>query len=247
MVRALLLFVFFVLSYSSSAGRARDPERAKKRAFEAAMNPRGKGKPDGGPRGGAKRRPGVTPTLHRFDVTDADGNVIHLDDKNFPGVKVFLIINTATECGFASQFKGLEKIYQNLKHEGLEIIAFPSDSFNQEPLETKEIVSTVKEKYGVTFPIMSKCEVNGDNQEKVFKFLKAANVRKGQEKVPEWNKLEDSGLHPLDIHWNFEKFIVFTTRGSQRVLRFSYDTTVEELETNIKRAIRAASNQKREL
>jgi len=247
MVRALFLFVFFVLSYCSSSGRVNDPEREKKGAFEAAMNPRGKGGRDG-PRGGDKQRPmGVRPTLHKFDITDADGNLINLDQENFPGVKVFLIINTATECGFASQFKGLEEMYQKLKDRGLEIIAFPSDSFNQEPLETKEIVRTVKAKYGVTFPIMSKCEVNGDNQEEVFKFLKATNIRKGHEKVPDWNKIEDSGLQPLDIHWNFEKFIVFTARGSQRVMRFSYDTTPEELESSVERAINAANNQKREL
>jgi len=242
MVRALFLFVFFVLSYSSSAG-ARNPEREKKREFEAAMNPRGKGG-----RGGGQRRPkGVKPTLHKFDVTDADGNVINLNEENFPGAKVFLIINTATECGFASQFKGLEEMYQKLKDRGLEIIAFPSDSFKQEPLEDKEIVSTVKAKYGVTFPIMSKCEVNGDNQQEVFRFLKATNVRRGEEKVPDWNRIEDSGLHPLDIHWNFEKFLVFTARGSERVLRFSYDTTPEELESSVERALNAASNQKREL
>lgn len=250
MVRAVFLFVFFVLSFSSSAEKARHPQEKvrQKRAFEAAMNPRGKGGRHGGPRGGGRKRPmGIKPTLHTFDITDADGNVINLDEENFPGVKVFLIINTATECGFASQFKGLEAMYQKLKDRGLEIIAFPSDSFKQEPLETKEIVSVVKDKYGVTFPIMSKCEVNGDNQEEVFKFLKATNVRKGSEKVPEWNKIEDSGLHPIDIHWNFEKFVVFSARGSQRVLRFPYDTTPEELEVSIERALNAASNLKREL
>jgi len=247
MARLLFLFLFFALSYSRPGGRARDPEREKKRAFEAAMNPDKAGR-GGPPRGGGPKRPmGVKPTLHKFDITDSDGNVIRLDEENFPGVKVFLIINTATECGFASQFKGLEQMYQNLKDKGLEIIAFPSDSFNQEPLETKEIVSTVKEKYGVTFPIMSKCEVNGDNQEELFKFLKATNVRKGEEKVPDWHRLEDSGLHPLDIHWNFEKFLVFTARGSQRVLRFPYDTTPEDLEGSVKRAINAASTEKREL
>lgn len=182
--------------------------------------------------------------MHTFDITDADGNVIRLDEEHFPGTKVFLIINTATECGFTPQFKGLQELYEKFKPRGLEIIAFPSNSFNQEPLESKEVRAVVKEKFGATFPIMSKCNVNGENQHPLFKWLKATYNR-GKAKVPEWNEIEQSGLDRKDIHWNFEKFVVFMVDGRQRVLRFSYDMSAELLEPRLKRALHLADGRTR--
>jgi glutathione peroxidase len=232
MINTVFLVVFLILSHVSAAETEME--------FHAAMNPKGSS---------VKRRKmrGVEPMLHTFDVVDADGDVIRLDEEYFPGTKVWLIMNTASRDQFAPQFKGLEVIYQNFKHRGLEIIAFPSNNFGKEPKEPQEIISYVQEKFGATFPIMSLVDVNGENEHELFKWLKKSNMRGEEEKVPKWNKRKKSGLHPRDIHWNFEKFLVFMRKGTQRVLRFPFDMAPEELAMHVQRAVDVVERTKMEL
>jgi glutathione peroxidase len=107
--------------------------------------------------------------------------------------KVLLIVNTASECGFTPQYKGLQEIYDRYKDRGFEVLGFPCDQFgHQEPGSDKEIQSFCETNYGVTFPIFSKIEVNGENAHPVFQFLKG---KKG-------------GLLGDAIKWNFTKFLV---------------------------------------
>jgi len=192
-----------------------------------------------------RRKPSVgPPKLHTFDVTDAEGNSLKLDTNSFPGIDMFLIVNTASGCEItSSQYRGLEKLYQDYRNKGLQVIAFPSNSFNKEPLDDEQITPFVRRKYGVTFPIFAKCNINGENSSKLFSWLKEASMR--DTNVPNWAPLEKSGLEPIDVQWNFEKFLVIETFGKERVLRFSYDKTPAELRRHIDRAVRHKQKDKR--
>jgi len=108
--------------------------------------------------------------------------------------KVVLIVNTASECGFTPQYKGLEKLYQEHKDKGFTVLGFPCNQFGgQEPGDDAKIEDFCVKNHGVTFPLMKKSEVNGDNTNEVF----------------QWLKSKKSGILGLTrIKWNFEKFLV---------------------------------------
>lgn len=108
--------------------------------------------------------------------------------------KAMLIVNTASKCGFTSQFKGLEGLYKKYHEQGLEILGFPCNQFlKQDPASESEISEFCTLNYGVTFPMFSKIEVNGDNTHPLYQHLKSeAKGLLGSEK----------------IKWNFTKFLV---------------------------------------
>lgn len=130
--------------------------------------------------------------------------------------KVILIVNTASKCGLTPQYEGLELLYKRYKDQGLVILGFPCNQFgNQEPGDSKSISEGCLINYGVTFPMFSKIEVNGDNTDPIFKFLKS--------------KLEG------DVKWNFTKFLV--DRDGTPIKRFSPKTKPEELVKDIEMVI----------
>lgn len=132
--------------------------------------------------------------------------------------KVVLIVNTASKCGFTAQFTGLEKLYQTYQNKGLVIIGFPCNQFGQqEPDNEDGIASFCQLNYGVTFPMMSKVDVNGDNAHPVFQFLKSQEHGKGV--------LIDA------IKWNFTKFLV--SKNGEVVERFAPTTNPEEIAHHI--------------
>lgn len=107
--------------------------------------------------------------------------------------KVSLVVNTASKCGFTSQYKGLEELYQKYKDQGLVILGFPSNDFaKQEPGTNDEIASFCKVNFGVTFPLFEKARVTGDEKQEVYKFLTDSS------------NSEFSG----DPGWNFVKILV---------------------------------------
>jgi glutathione peroxidase len=107
--------------------------------------------------------------------------------------KVLLIVNTASQCGFTPQYKGLQEIYAKYHARGLEVLGFPCNQFgHQEPGSDAEIKSFCDLNYGVEFPIFSKIDVNGEAAHPLYKFLKE-------------NK---SGLLGGSIRWNFTKFLI---------------------------------------
>jgi glutathione peroxidase len=129
-------------------------------------------------------------STHDFQVKDAKGNIISL--KDYTG-KVLLIVNTASKCGFTPQYAGLEELYKSYQAKGLEILGFPCDQFaHQEPGSNEEIQTFCQMNYGVTFPIMAKIEVNGNNAEPLFKYLRSQTKE----------LLGDA------IKWNFTKFLI---------------------------------------
>ena len=106
---------------------------------------------------------------------------------------VILIVNTASQCGFTPQYVGLQHIYEKHQHNNFKILAFPCNQFGaQEPNNNENILKFCEMKYGVTFPIMEKIFVNGENQHPVFKFL--TNEKKG--------------FLIKNIKWNFTKFLI---------------------------------------
>jgi len=129
-------------------------------------------------------------SAHDFQVKDAKGNTIEL--KQYAG-KVLLIVNTASKCGFTPQYAGLEELNKKYQDKGLVILGFPCDQFaHQEPGSDAEIQSFCQMNYGVTFPVMSKIEVNGKNAHPLYKYLRS----------------ERKELLGDSIKWNFTKFLI---------------------------------------
>jgi len=119
--------------------------------------------------------------------------------------KVLLVVNVASECGFTSQYRGLELLYRDFKDQGFEILAFPCNQFgNQEPGDSDQIANFCKTNYQVTFPLFQKIEVNGMGTHPLFDFLK--NSAPGL-------------LGSTTIKWNFTKFLI--NRAGKVIERFA--------------------------
>ena len=147
--------------------------------------------------------------FYQFKINQLNGKEIAMSD--FQG-KAVLIVNTASRCGFTYQYKGLEKLYQNYKDNGLVVIGFPCDQFgHQEPGNSKEIQSFCRDNYDVTFPMSRKIEVNGANADPLYKYLK--------------QKLK--GILNNSIKWNFTKFLI--DRNGKPFKRFSSTVKPEDI------------------
>src|SRR5271165_3430145 len=134
--------------------------------------------------------------------------------------KVMLIVNTASKCGFTPQYEGLQSLYAKYKDQGFEVLGFPCDQFGQqEPGSNDEIRSFCEVNYGVSFPLFSKIEVNGEAAHPLYKFLKN----------------EKGGLLGDAIKWNFTKFLV--DKQGRVVERFAPTTTPEKIASDIKREL----------
>lgn len=130
-------------------------------------------------------------SIHQFSVNDAQGNVVDLS--RYKGSTV-LIVNTASQCGFTPQYQELEQLYQRYYDQGFTILAFPCNQFGgQEPGTNNDIQQFCQLNYGVTFPVLSKVQVNGPEAEPLFEFLK--DQARGL-------------LKTRAIKWNFTKFLI---------------------------------------
>lgn len=156
-------------------------------------------------------------TLYDLSFKDTKGNVVSLGD--FRG-KALLLINTATKCGFAPQFKELEALHQQYGKDGLVVIGFPCNQFgNQEP-ETNESMAQVCElNFGVTFMLSEKLDVNGPNTHPLFKYLKQ----------------HSKSALGKDLKWNFTKFLV--SRDGKTIRRFAPATTPKSLQPKVERLL----------
>jgi glutathione peroxidase len=140
-----------------------------------------------------------------FAVKDIDGKDVRLAD--FKG-KVVMIVNVASKCGNTPQYAGLEKLYKTYKDQGFVILGFPANNFNhQEPGTDLQIKQFCTGKYDVTFPMMSKISVKGDDQAPLYKFL---------------TEQQTDGEFAGDIDWNFAKFLV--DRNGNVMARFAAGT-----------------------
>ncbi|MBD1425694.1 glutathione peroxidase [Sphingobacterium arenae] len=130
--------------------------------------------------------------------------------------KVVLIVNTATKCGLAPQFDGLEALHQRYKNQGLVVLGFPCDQFmGQEPETNDTVEEACRINHGVTFQLMAKSDVNGKNTNEVFKYLKSELGR----------------FLGSRIKWNFTKFLI--DRSGKPYKRYSPSTKPEKLEQDI--------------
>ena len=154
-------------------------------------------------------------SIYDFEVNTISGKQAPLE--SYKG-KVLLIVNTASKCGFTPQFTGLEALYSELHEEGLEILGFPCNQFlKQDPGSDSEISEFCSLNYGVTFPMFSKIEVNGDNTHPLYQYLKAeAKGLMGSEK----------------IKWNFTKFLV--NRNGEVIKRYAPNTEPKAIAADIK-------------
>lgn len=136
--------------------------------------------------------------------------------------KVLLIVNTASQCGFTPQYEGLQELYEKYHKQGLEVLGFPCDQFgHQEPGSDAEIRGFCKVRYGVTFPLFSKVEVNGTNAHPLYRHLRK----------------EAGGLLGDSIKWNFTKFLV--SREGRVLERFAPLTPPDRIGGDIARALAA--------
>lgn len=130
--------------------------------------------------------------------------------------QVLLIVNTANKCGFTPQFAELEQLYQQYKDQGLVILGFPCNQFaGQEPGSGSDAEAACQLNYGVTFPIMQKIKVNGNDADPIFKYLKS----------------KAGGFITDAIKWNFTKFLV--SRDGTQIKRFAPYTKPEKIENDI--------------
>jgi glutathione peroxidase len=145
------------------------------------------------------------PTLHDFSAKTIDGTSKSLGD--YKG-KVALVVNVASQCGLTPQYAGLEELYANFKDKGLVVLGFPCNQFGgQEPGTEGEIKTFCETKFGVTFPMFSKVDVNGAGRDPLYAFLTSEPT---------------SPDGPGDIRWNFAKFLV--DRDGKVVARFAPTT-----------------------
>lgn len=176
-------------------------------------------------------------SIYDFKVTAQDGSEVALSD--YKG-KVLLIVNTATKCGFTPQYEELQKIYDEFKDKGLEILDFPCNQFGQQaPGNDEEIHSFCTGRYGITFPQFSKIDVNGENAIPLYKWL------------VENTKFEGFGMGPMGIamsgvlksidkdykktnsvKWNFTKFLV--DREGNIAARFEPTVAMKSVSAKVK-------------
>ncbi|EPT01420.1 hypothetical protein FOMPIDRAFT_1023307 [Fomitopsis schrenkii] len=139
-----------------------------------------------------------------------------LEFSQFKG-QVVLVVNTASKCGFTPQYKGLQSLWEKYKDKDFALIGFPCNQFGgQEPGNDENIAEFCTLNHGVTFPLTKKTDVNGDNTNEVFKWLKS----------------QKAGLLGLTrIKWNFEKFLV--DKEGKVVGRWASTTTPEAIDAEI--------------
>lgn len=151
--------------------------------------------------------------IYGFEVKTIKGETLKLSTYKS---KVVLIVNTASKCGLTPQYEGLEALYQKYKDKGLVILGFPCNQFmGQEPGTAEEIENFCNTKYNITFPLFDKIEVNGDETNPLYTYLKETLPLEGKN----------------DIRWNFEKFLI--DKNGKPVKRFAPRTKPADLETEI--------------
>ncbi len=163
-----------------------------------------------------------------IEVTTIDGEKTTLE--RFRG-NVLLIVNVASKCGLTPQYEQLERLQTSLEYEGFAVLGFPCNQFlGQEPGSEEDIKTFCRTTYGVTFPMFSKIDVNGEARHPLYQTLTRAAPKAITPKGSEfYEKMASKGRAPAqpgDILWNFEKFLV--GRDGRVVARFSPDMSPED-------------------
>jgi glutathione peroxidase len=159
-------------------------------------------------------------SIYAFSAQSLDGR--NIDISQYAG-QVLLVVNVASECGFTPQYEGLQALYDQYKDRGFTILGFPCNQFGQqEPGGPEQIASFCTTRFGVTFPLFAKIDVNGPNAHPLF----------------EWLKSEKAGILGSErIKWNFTKFLVGRDGHVRR--RYGSTTKPDALRGDIERALQA--------
>jgi len=156
---------------------------------------------------------GAPMNVHDFSVKTIDGKEVSLSA--YKG-KALLIVNTASQCGYTPQYKGLEALYGQYKDKGFEILAFPSNDFGgQEPGSNEEIKKFCELKFKTTFPLFAKIAVKGDAAHPLYKYLTGLKENGGE------------------VAWNFNKFLVSPEGVVVAHLASGVDPTSDELKKKV--------------
>ncbi|MDP8243150.1 MAG: glutathione peroxidase [Candidatus Hinthialibacter antarcticus] len=157
-------------------------------------------------------------SVHEFTMKDINGKELKLE--KFKG-KVVLLVNVASKCGYTKQYKPLQELYGKYKEKGLVIVGLPANNFGgQEPGSDKEILEFCTEKFDVSFPMLSKVSVKGDDTHPLVSYL---------------NKQENPDFKG-DINWNFEKYLI----GKDGKLLHRFRSKTEPLSEDMTKAIEKA-------
>lgn len=157
-------------------------------------------------------------SIYDFNVKNIDGKEVSLSKYKD---KVLLIVNVASKCGFTPQYEGLEKLYQTYKDNNFMILGFPSNQFGaQEPGSNQEIKEFCRLTYGVDFDMFAKIDVNGENEDPLYTYLK---------------KNASGFLGTSSIKWNFTKFLI--SPEGKVLRRYGSTTKPEEIEDEIRRLL----------
>jgi glutathione peroxidase len=163
----------------------------------------------------------IRQTVYDFSAVSADGHEVPL--AQYQG-KVLIVVNTASKCGFTSQYAGLEELYKEYRDRGVVVLGFPCNQFGgQEPGSEAEIVQFCELNYGVGFPLFAKIDVNGPDAHPLFKYLKSE----------QGGILGAIGLD--GIKWNFTKFLV--DRSGNVVARFAPNVSPASLRPEIEKLL----------
>lgn len=140
-------------------------------------------------------------TIYQFKVQDLAGD--EFDFATLKGKRI-IIVNTASECGLTPQYEQLQAVYNQYKDQNLVIVGFPANNFgSQEPGSNAQIASFCQKNYGVTFPMMAKISVKGNDMHPVYQFLTQKTK----------NGLEDSS-----VQWNFQKYLINSNGELEKVI-----------------------------
>lgn len=140
-------------------------------------------------------------TIYQFKVEDLEGNTF--DFASLKGKKI-LVVNTASKCGLTPQYKELEALYKQYKDKNFVIVGFPANNFGQqEPGSNKEIATFCQKNYGVTFPMMAKVSVKGEDMCAMYQFL---------------TQQSRNGLQDSQVEWNFQKYLIGTDGHLEKVV-----------------------------
>lgn len=130
-------------------------------------------------------------SFYDFTVTDINGKAFSMS--SLKGYKV-MIVNVASKCGYTPQYEELQKLYDRYKDNNFVIVAFPANNFgNQEPGTNAEIKEFCRVNYGVTFPMMQKISVKGEDQAPIYKWL---------------TQKSENGVIDQEVTWNFQKYLI---------------------------------------
>ena len=130
-------------------------------------------------------------TIHQFTVETLEGD--RFDFSSLKGKKI-MVVNTASKCGLTPQYKDLQALYEQYKSENFVIIGFPANNFmKQEPGSNEEIAAFCERNYGVSFPMMTKIDVKGNDIHPIYSFL---------------TQKEINGVMDSKVTWNFQKYLI---------------------------------------